>query len=312
MKCPHFRKIAESRIFNCRFQERALDSAIVKVGILANPHKPGSLPAIHALRKSLESKGIASLLEAETATLAGDGKGIPVPELAEAADVVAVIGGDGTMLHAVSLLGAFDKPVAGIHVGTLGFLTTCKDDELDLLSDALASGSFTTSARTMLEATVHRGGRPDVVFTALNEITLARGETGRLVSLTARVNGELLNHYRADGLIVATPTGSTAYSLSAAGPLIAPGAEVFLITPICPHSLSQRALVLSDASVVELSSEDPDSAPMLFTVDGRDTVRIGAGERIEVRKSARTFHLLRLKDRSFYEALRQKLGWQGV
>jgi NAD+ kinase len=122
----------------------------------------------------------------------------------------------------------------------------------------------------------------------------------------------LLNDYRADGLIVATPTGSTAYSLSAGGPLIAPGAGVFLITPICPHSLSQRALVLSDSCVVELSSEDRDSDPMIFTVDGRDNLRIEPGDHIEVRKSHRSFHLLRLEGRSFYEALRQKLGWQGV
>ncbi len=126
------------------------------------------------------------------------------------------------------------------------------------------------------------------------------------------VNGELLNNYRADGMIVATPTGSTAYSLSAGGPLIAPGAAVFLITPICPHSLSQRALVLSDSCVIELSSQDPDSEPMLFTVDGRDSVHITPGDHIEVRKSDSSFHLLRLEERSFYEALRQKLGWQGV
>jgi NAD+ kinase len=164
----------------------------------------------------------------------------------------------------------------------------------------------------LLSATVHRSGRPPLEFTALNEITLARGETGRLVSLRARVNGEMLNKYRADGLIVATPTGSTAYSLAAGGPLIAPGAAVLLITPICPHSLSQRALVLPDDSVVELSSEDRDKAPMLFTVDGRESVKIEEGDHIEVRKSERSFQLLRLEGSSFYEALRLKLGWQGV
>ena len=285
---------------------------IVKVGILANPHKPGSLPTLRVLRKTLESKGLATVLEEQTAALAGETDGIPAADFSSEVDIAAVIGGDGTMLHAVSRLGSFEKPVAGIHVGTLGFLTSCKDDELELFADSLVSGNFTTSARTLLDAAVHRQGRPVESFTALNEITLARGETGRLVSLTARVNGELLNHYRADGLIVATPTGSTAYSLSAGGPLIAPGAGVFLITPICPHSLSQRALVLADSCVVDLSSDDHDSAPMLFTVDGRDTVRIGSGDHIEVRKSSRSFHLLRLQGRSFYEALRQKLGWQGV
>lgn len=284
----------------------------MNVGIIANPHKPGSVPTLHALRAALGARGITTVLDTETAALAGEDGGIPASEFTREVELAAVIGGDGTMLHALALLGDFEKPVAGINVGTLGFLTSCKDDELDVFAAAVADGRFSTSSRTLLEATVHRPGRPAESFTALNEITLARGETGRLVSLTARVNGELLNHYRADGLIVATPTGSTAYSLSAGGPLIAPGAGVFLITPICPHSLSQRALVLSDSCVVGLSSEDGECGPMVFNVDGRDSVRIGPGDLVEVRKSPRSFHLLRLEGSSFYEALRQKLGWQGV
>jgi NAD+ kinase len=284
----------------------------VNVGVIANPHKPGSIPTLLSLRKALALRGISMVLDEETALLAGEAGGIPAASFSQHVDIAAVIGGDGTMLHALSRLGDFEKPVAGINVGTLGFLTSCKDDELDIFAEALAGGRFSTSVRTLLDATVHRAGEAAVTFTALNEITLARGETGRLVSLTAKVNGELLNDYRADGLIVATPTGSTAYSLSAGGPLIAPGAGVFLITPICPHSLSQRALVLSDSCVVDLSSEDRDSDPMIFTVDGRDSVRIEPGDHIEVRKSLRSFHLLRLEGRSFYEALRQKLGWQGV
>ena len=282
------------------------------VGIFANPHKSGSIPTLRALRAALGKVGIATLLDEATAALVGEPGGIPAAEFSKHVDLAAVIGGDGTMLHAVARLGDFQKPVAGINIGTLGFLTSCTDGELDEFAQAVAGGRFSTSVRTLLAATLHRSGHPAEEFTALNEITLARGQTGRLVSLRAKVNGELLNDYRADGLIVATPTGSTAYSLSAGGPLIAPGAAVFLITPICPHSLSQRALVLSDNCVIELSSQDPGSEPMLFTVDGRDTVHIEHGDHIEVRKSASSFHLLRLEERSFYEALRQKLGWQGV
>jgi NAD+ kinase len=293
-------------------RDAAFSCSIVKVGVIANPHKPGSVPTLVALRKALETRGIAMVLDEPTADLMGESSGIPAASFSDSVEIAAVIGGDGTMLHALSRLGNFEKPVAGINVGTLGFLTSCKDDELDVFAGALADGRFTTSVRTLLEATVHRVGKSPSAFTALNEITLARGVTGRLVSLTARVNGELLNHYRADGLIVATPTGSTAYSLSAGGPLIAPGAGVFLITPICPHSLSQRSLVLSDSCEVELSSDDHECGPMIFTVDGRDSIRIQIGDRIEVRKSERSFHLLRLEGRSFYEALRQKLGWQGV
>lgn len=284
----------------------------MNVGILVNPHKPGSLPTLHALRAALENHGCSAVLEEETAALAGEGRGIPAADFSAHVEVAAVLGGDGTMLHALSRLGNFQKPVAGINIGTLGFLTSCTDDELDLFAAAIATRTYSTSIRTLLEATVHRQDQPPQSFTALNEITLARGETGRLVSLRARVNGELLNDYRADGLIVATPTGSTAYSLSAGGPLISPDASVFVITPICPHSLSQRSLILSDECVIELSSEDRDCGPMIFTVDGRDSIRIGPGDRIKVKKAAHSFHLLRLADRSFYEALRQKLRWQGV
>lgn len=287
-------------------------SCIVNVGILANPHKPGSLPTLHALRAVLESQGCTVLLDKDTAQLSGESGGIAAADFTNHVDIAAVLGGDGTMLHALSKLGRFEKPVAGINIGTLGFLTSCTDGELEVFATAIAEGRFTTSIRTLLGATVHRQGLPEESFIALNEVTLARGDTGRLVSLRAQVNGELLNDYRADGLIVATPTGSTAYSLSAGGPLISPEAAVFVITPICPHSLSQRSLVLSDDSVVALSSEHPDSGPMLFTVDGRDSIRIEPGDWIEVKKAARSFHLLRLEGRSFYEALRQKLRWQGV
>ena len=284
----------------------------MNVGILANPHKAGSIPTVLKLRAALGAKGITTLLDLQTAALTGERDGIPAPELGQLSDLAAVIGGDGTMLHALSRLGDFDKPVAGINIGTLGFLTTCKDDELDTFAAALADGRYATCPRTLLNATVLRAGAPVASFTALNEITVARGITGRLIALRARVDGELLNDYRADGLIVATPSGSTAYSLSAGGPLVAPGAAVFLVTPICPHSLSQRALVLPDTCTVELSSPDQPGDPMLFTVDGRDSIRIEPGDRIEVKKSSRSFRLLHLEGQSFYLALRQKLGWQGI
>lgn len=284
----------------------------MKVGILVNPHKPDSLSTLHALRTALTDRGCHVVLDEAAASLATEDGGIPASEFSAHVDIAAVLGGDGTMLNALSRLGDFDKPVAGINIGTLGFLTSCKDDELELFAAAVAENRFSTSVRTLLEATVHRQGKTAETFIGLNEVTLARGDTGRLVSLRAMVNGELLNDYKADGLIVATPTGSTAYSLSAGGPLIAPGAAAFVITPICPHSLSQRSLVLSDNCLIELSSEDRDSVPMLFTVDGRDNTRIERGDRIEIRKADRSFHLLRLEGHSFYGALRQKLRWQGV
>ncbi len=265
-----------------------------------------------ALRAALENRGCECVLDLETAAMAAEGGGIPAGDFAEKVDIAAVLGGDGTMMHAVSRLGAFEKPVAGINIGTLGFLTTCTDSEIEQFADAVAKGKYMISVRMLLEATVHRRDSSTVVYYALNEVTLARGETGRLVTLKAMVNGEWLNRYRADGLIVATPTGSTAYSLSAGGPLISPQSSVMVVTPICPHSLSQRSLVLSDDVEVEISPERVDDGPMIFTVDGRDTTRIDPGDWVMVKKSVRSFHLLRLQGTSFYEALRQKLGWQGV
>jgi NAD+ kinase len=215
------------------------------------------------------------------------------------------------MLNAMARLGATAKPIAGINIGTLGFLTSCTSDEIESFAVALKEGSYSTSRRTLLSARVIREKEDPREFIALNEAVLARGHTGRLVSLSASVNGELLNHYRADGLIVATPTGSTAYSLSAGGPLVSPEASVFVITPICPHTMSQRALIVDDGVVIELSPDDTSDGPMLFTVDGRDCVEIRASDRIEVRKASQDLNLLRLDGRSFYAALRQKLNWRG-
>jgi NAD+ kinase len=289
------------------------DGEVSRVGIIANPHKEGAALTVRALREALGARGVAAILEEGTAALLGEDGGVSASAFSREADLAAVIGGDGTMLHAVAMLGEFGKPIAGLHAGTLGFLTSCRDTELDVFAEAVATERYGISRRTLLEARL--GGERDgggQVFHALNEVAIARGETGRLVSLTVHVDGELLNEYRADGLLVATPTGSTAYSLSAGGPLACPGAAVFLITPICPHSLSQRALVLSDESEVTLSTDLKDGGPVMFTVDGRECVRMRAGDVVRVRKSKRTCDLLRLEGHSFYEALRQKLGWQGV
>lgn len=283
----------------------------VKVGVMVNERKADAREAVRSLCDVLLSRGIEVLLHHQAATLVGESISLDAHALAAEADVIAVLGGDGTMLAAMEKIGNTEKPVAGINIGTLGFLTSCTENELELFADALVSGDYRTSERTLLHSVICHADGTEQEFLALNEVVLARGQTGKLVNLCALINGEILNHYRADGLIVTTPTGSTAYNLSAGGPLISPDARVFVITPICPHSLSYRSLVIDDASEVEIIPEGSGEEPMFFTVDGRDIVQIFAGSRIQVKKSNRSFHLLRLKNRSFYEALRQKLGWRG-
>ena len=281
----------------------------MKVGILANPNKDRIDQIIQNLCESLERENLTPVLETTTAKIINASDGVEASELASTCDLVAVLGGDGTMLNAANQLGPADIPVAGINVGTLGFLTTCTDSELDVFAKAVANKDYTLIERMQLRATITAANGEKKSFRALNEVTLARGQTGRLVELDAWVDGELLNHYRADGLIVATTTGSTAYSLSAGGPLIAPKAEVFVITPICPHSLSNRSLVVSHNSLVELAPAKQAECPMFLTVDGRDVMAINQGDRVHVEQAGHALPLLRLEGRNFYSTLRQKLGW---
>lgn len=279
------------------------------VGIIANPHKNGSADTVLALMETLGQKGITTSLEDDTAKLIDGASGIPAPELAQSCDVVAVLGGDGTMLDAAHRLGPTDTPVAGINIGNLGFLTSCTDDELDIFAEALLDLSYKVVPRILLKTTItHADGSAEEDF-AVNEITLSRGQTGRLISIDAFIDGALLNHYHADGLIVATPTGSTAYSLAAGGPLISPIASAFCVTPICPHSLTNRSLVLDDSSTVELTTAEESECPSLYSIDGRDVKELPRTSRIKVEKADHKLHLIRLRDRSYFATLRQKLRW---
>lgn len=283
--------------------------ANMKLGIIANPHKEGSAKTIHELTRVAESKGCSIILEDDTAAIIGNDQGIPATALAAECDILTVMGGDGTMLNAAHRIGPSSTPIAGINIGTLGFLTACQETELSLLVDAILNGAFTVTPRTLLETTVFFSNGNSITDFAVNEITLSRGQTGRLITIDARIDGTLLNQYRADGLIVATPTGSTAYSLAAGGPLIAPTAEVFLITPICPHSLSNRSLVVDGSSVVELVSSEQIESPAFVSIDGREVIELPSDASISIKKASHHLNVLTLKDRSFYSTVRQKLHW---
>lgn len=264
--------------------------------------------AVRNVRDCLLKRGIKVVLEEETARLIQEAGKL---DFADGADLIISLGGDGTLLKTLHRLGPRPIPIAGVNIGTLGFLTACTDEEIDLLADHLANEEMNIVERSMLKVEMtEEGGKPHQ-FLALNEAVLMRGETGRLVSLEARVDGELLNHYRADGLIVATPTGSTAYSMAAGGPLLGPHAGVFVITPICPHSMSNRSLVVGEKSVIELSPAGNEEESILFSVDGRDILRIEKDSVVKVTRHDVNLRLVRLPGHSFYETLRKKLHWHG-
>lgn len=256
----------------------------------------------------LRGKGFELRLDPETAALVGE-EG--VERFWEGADMVISLGGDGTLLNTLHRMGGCAAPVAGVNIGTLGFLTACQDEEIEEFAAVLERGEHQIVRRALLRVEMEEEGGGKREFMALNEVVLMRGETGRLVSLEARVNGELLNRYRADGLIVATPTGSTAYSLAAGGPLISPQAGVLMLTPICPHSLSNRSLVVQDDAVLEIVPKDSNGEPILFTVDGRKVLRLARGCVVRVQKAENPLCLVRMPGHSFYDTLRRKLHWHG-
>jgi NAD+ kinase len=281
-----------------------------KIGLTAHTGKPGVAELTRTLKTELERAGLAVEVEAEAAALAGLPDGRTIPDLGREADLLVVLGGDGTILHLVGHLGDNIKPVFGINVGALGFLTCLNSSAYAEAVECIAAGKMEFSERTLLDVVVKAGAGAASRMTGLNDVVFSRGEVSRLVRLRARVNGEVLTEFNADGLIVATPTGSTAYSLSAGGPILAPESGAFVITPICPHVLTNRSIIVDEEAVIEVEVTEKDF-PVFLSVDGREPLRMEQGAQVEIRKSARVLPLASLPGVSFFGVVRQKLKWGG-
>jgi NAD+ kinase len=281
-----------------------------KIGLIAHTGKPGVAELTGTLVKEFEAVGISVLLEADTAALAGMTSGRTIPDLAREADLLVVLGGDGTILHLVGQLGDNIKPVFGINMGALGFLTCANSAAHVEAVASVAGGKMVFSERTLLKVEVKVPGQASATMTGLNDVVLSRGEVSRLVRLRASVNGEALTEFNADGLIVATPTGSTAYSLSAGGPILAPESGAFVITPICPHVLTNRSIIVGEDALIEIEVSEREY-PVFLTVDGREPLRIETGTIVAIRKSGQVLPLASLPGVSFFGVVRQKLKWSG-
>lgn len=217
------------------------------------------------------------------------------------------LGGDGTMLSAVSILRDSNIPITGINLGRLGFLASINKDNIEEALESLLSDEYTIEKRTLLAVEAESSALFNGQSFALNDITLIKRDTSSMITLNVFLNGELLNEYWADGLIIATPTGSTAYSLSCGGPIISPGSGNFVITPISPHNLNVRPLVISDEDVLNIEIESRGDR-FLLSCDSR-TVDVDTNEKIKVYKADFCINLIRLKEESFFSTLRQKLLW---
>jgi NAD+ kinase len=282
-----------------------------RIGLIGNFEKASSRAVVAEAASLISQSGRVVAANEVTARMAGLKCEIfPTPAaLAAQVDLLLVFGGDGTMLQAVREIDGSSAPVLGINVGRLGFLTAVSSRDLASAIDKLWRGDFVLETRPLIEATGECGGQP-LAMLALNDIVISHGAVSRLIELNVSVNKQLLTRYRGDGLIVSSPTGSTAYSLSAGGPIISPGADVFVITPICAHALSNRPVILSLKSVirVELSSKGMDT---IIAADGQLQANLGAGDAVTIRRSRRKVNLLHLGDTSFFETIRQKLHWRG-
>ena len=281
-----------------------------KIGLIAHTGKAGVAELIRVLGAEFERFKLPVLLEAKTAALAGLASDYGIDDLGRQADLLVVLGGDGTILSVVGQLGDLIKPIFGINVGSLGFLTCANSSAYAEAVGCIAAGKMVFSDRTLLEASAQVAGKTRTTMTGLNDAVLSRGQVSRLVRLKAHVNGEPLTEFNADGLIVATPTGSTAYSLSAGGPILAPESGAFVITPICPHVLTNRSIIVDESAVIEIEVTEREY-PVFLTVDGREPLQVEAGSTVAIKKSPRVLPLASLPGVSFFGVVRQKLKWSG-
>ncbi len=281
-----------------------------KIGLIAHTGKPRVDEVVRNLMAEFERAHVSVIAEKETASIAGLKEGRDFMELAREAELLVVLGGDGTILNVVGHLGESIKPIFGINVGSLGFLTCANSSAYRTAAECIVDGKMSFSERALLQVTMKRAGEKPLKLVGLNDAVLSRGEISRLVRLQTRVNGEILTEFNADGLIVATPTGSTAYSLSAGGPIMSPDSGVLVITPICPHVLTNRSLIVAETSVIEVEVGE-EEFPVYLTVDGREPLRVSHDSVVEVRKASKTLPLAALPEMSFFSVVRQKLKWSG-
>jgi NAD+ kinase len=278
-------------------------------GIICKPIKDMVCSVVPPLIEWLRQRKIEVFVDKETqACIDPNGSGLAREALARKIDLLIVLGGDGTLLSAARALGGNKIPVLPVNLGGLGFLTSVTLDELYPLLEQVLAGEHRTSERMMLDAEILRNGVSAMRQCALNDAVINKAALARMLDFDVHINGDHVGRYRADGLIVATPTGSTAYSLAAGGPIIDPELDAFVITPICPHMLTNRPLVIPDTARVELVFADAED-PAYLTLDGQIGSQLQSKDRIAIVKSSNKVLFIRPPRKTYFEVLRSKLRW---
>jgi NAD+ kinase len=280
------------------------------VGIISKPRSETALDLVPDLIAWLDARLVRVRLDVESAGYARRDDGLAREQVAESAGLVIVLGGDGTLLSAARAIGGIGTPIFAVNLGGLGFLTAITIEEIYTQLEKALRGDFRIERRRMLHCELWRAGEQMASFDALNDVVLTKFEIARMIDLEVQVDGRFVCIYRADGLIVATPTGSTAYSLSAGGPIVYPSVAAMVITPICPHTLTNRPVVLNDESVIEIVNLSEDDATYL-TIDGQLGELLKRGDSVTCRRSEHATNLIQPPSIQFFDVLREKLKWGG-
>ncbi|MBI3326309.1 MAG: NAD(+)/NADH kinase [Nitrospinae bacterium] len=278
-----------------------------KIGIIAKP-RPDAKPVLEELIQWLEARGIEPVMDVDTASMVGATSTHMKNAVPSAADLIVVLGGDGTLLSVARLVEGKDVPILGVNLGSLGFLTEVTIAELFPTLTQVLDGQYSVSERVMLNCHVHRQGERIAQAVVLNDVVINKGALARIIEMETYVDGVLVNTFRADGLIIATPTGSTAYSLAAGGPILYPSLQTLIINPICPFTLTNRPLVIPDTVKIEviLVKENED---VLVTLDGQVGVALRYRDVVEIRKAETRLKLIQCPGKNYFEILRTKLKW---
>lgn len=277
------------------------------IGIMANQTKPNAITVANRLLQIIEAKGASVCLETELAkVLNQEQKGVPLTEFPNHVHYVFVLGGDGTLLGVARKLAGTRIPVLGINLGYLGFLSEAEPDDLSASVDRILTGKYCIEQRLMLDTEVIRQEEVIKHGIALNDIGIAKGSFSRMITCRVTMDGSYVGSYSGDGVIVSTPTGSTAYSLSCGGPIVWPGLECILLTPICPHTLASRPMVLPADSVLDIEVT-ANHHEIGVTIDGQEGFTLERGDIVRVRQSPCSTYLIKWKERSFFEVIRKKL-----
>ena len=294
-----------------RFPADGMSRSFKKIGLIGKHGDPSVKETLHRLCDFLTGRGCEVILEETTGRLMG---GAPLPSLPEIdlptrSDLVIVVGGDGTLLHAARVLASQNTPLLGINLGRLGFLVDISPDQMLPHLEDILSGRYEQEHRFLLEVNIEHSYYPGQAILAFNDVVLHKWNIARMIEFETYVDGQLVNDQRSDGMIISTPTGSTAYALSGGGPLLHPTLNAIVMVPICPHTLSNRPIVVDGDSEIEIRLSKAHAEDVQITCDGQSSLPLMPGQSVHIRKAERHVRLIHPEGYDFYSILRAKLGW---